>query len=260
MHRNKRRARPHALVTSHAGLQPCNLKVNQNSISLLSVLAAPSSSKAQVSILKMPTQWQMSCSTQSPTHARTCTRSTSSIFETWRGTRGLLLESTEAFYRTALRRGHCATQAHSGRSSLTPAYTPMGDNGKGGYILPKKKERENERKRRQRSGGIEAVSRSSVHQSRHPPSSSSLCLILLLLCYLGGYVKHARTHAHTININNGMYGPCKSPHRPLDFLFICFLSRDPWGEFADCNTHSSRFTPLAWERVERLYVISTLCW
>lgn len=146
MHRNKRRTRPHTLVTSHAGLQPCNLKVNQNGILLLSVLAAPSSSKAQVSILKMPTQWQMSCSTQSPTHARTCTRSTSSIFETWRGTRGLLLESTEAFYRTALRRGHCATQAHSGRSSLTPAYTPMGDNGKGGYILPKKKERENERK------------------------------------------------------------------------------------------------------------------
>lgn len=243
MQRNKRRTRPHTLVTSHAGLQPCNLKVNQNGILLLSVLAAPSSSKAQVSILKMPTQWQMSCSTQSPTHARTCTRSTSSIFETWRGTRGLLLESTEAFYRTALRRGHCATQAHSGRSSLTPAYTPMGDNGKGGYILPKKKERENERKgekRRQRSGGIEAVSCSSVHQSRHlpsTPSSSSLCLILLLLCYLGGYVKHARTHAYTTNINNGMYGPCKSPHRPLDFFIYFFLSRDPWGEFADCNTH-----------------------
>lgn len=58
----------------------------------------------------------------------------------------MLLESTEAFYRTALRQGHCAAQAHGGRSSLTPPYTPMGDNGKGGYIL-KKKEREKEKKR-----------------------------------------------------------------------------------------------------------------
>lgn len=166
----------------------------------------------------------MSCSTHSPTHARTCTHSTSSIFETWRGTRGLLLESTEAFYRTALRRGHCATQAHSGRSSLTPAYTPMGDNGKGGYILPKKKERENEKKGEKGGREAEGSRQFLVHPSISrvtsplPPSSSSLCLILLLLCYLGGYVKHTRTHAHTININNGMYGPCKSPHRPLDFF------------------------------------------
>lgn len=228
MHRNKRRTRPHTLVTSHAGLQPCNLKVNQNGILLLSVLAAPSSSKAQVSILKMPTQWQMSCSTQSPTHARTCTRSTSSIFETWRGTRGLLLESTEAFYRTALRRGHCATQAHSGRSSLTPAYTPMGDNGKGGYILPKKKERENERKgekRRQRSGGIEAVSCSSVHQSRHlpsTPSSSSLCLILLLLCYLG-VTSNTLAHMHTLQTSTMACTALASHHTDLlIFLFIFF--------------------------------------
>lgn len=62
-------------------------------------------------------------------------------FEGMEGTQGLLLESTEAFYRTALRRGYCATQVHSGRSSLTPPYTPMGDNGKGGYILPRRRER-----------------------------------------------------------------------------------------------------------------------
>lgn len=140
------------------------------------------------------------------------------------------------------------------------------------FFLRRRRERMKGRggKRRQRSGGIEAVSCSSVHQSRHlpsTPSSSSLCLILLLLCYLGGYVKHARTHAHTININNGMYGPCKSPHRPLDFFYLFFFKqRSLRGicrlqhTYMDLNTHSSRFTPLAWERVERLYVISTLCW
>lgn len=70
-------------------------------------------------------------------------------FQGKEGTQGLLLESTEAFYRTALRQGHCARQAHSGPSSLTPPYTPMGDNGKGGYILPR---RRRERKKREKRG------------------------------------------------------------------------------------------------------------
>lgn len=81
------------------------------------------------------------------TYAHTCTHAQHFIyFQGREGIQGLLLESTEAFYRTALRRGHCATQAHSGRSSLTPPYTPMGDNGKGGYILP--------RRRRERKQGL----------------------------------------------------------------------------------------------------------
>lgn len=117
------------------------------------------------------------------------------------GTQGLLLESTEAFYRTALRRGHCATQAHSGRRSLTPAYTPIGDNGKGGYILPKKKEQENERegKRSQRSGGIEAVSCSSIHQL-HPPPPHSLLIFTLpnpSSSLLSGGLRQTHSHAHT---------------------------------------------------------------
>lgn len=111
-------------------------------------------------------------------------------FQGREGTQGLLLESAEAFYRTALRRGHCVTQAHSGRSSLTPPYTPMGDNGKGGYTLPRRRRKDRKKgrgKKSYRSGGIEAVSRSSVHQL---PLLPSLSLILLLLRYLGGYVKH----------------------------------------------------------------------
>lgn len=116
-------------------------------------------------------------------------------FQGREGTQGLLLESTEAFYRTALRQGHCATQAHSDRSSLMPPYTPMGDNGKGGYILPRRRRewKKGRKKMCRRSRGIEAVSRSSVHHLSTPPS---LCLILPLLCYLGGYVKH--THARTL--------------------------------------------------------------
>lgn len=102
------------------------------------------------------------------TYAHTCTHAQHFIyFQGREGIQGLLLESTEAFYRTALRRGHCATQAHSGRSSLTPPYTPMGDNGKGGYILPRRRRERKQGlgKKSRRSGGIEAVSRSSVHQS-----------------------------------------------------------------------------------------------
>lgn len=118
-------------------------------------------------------------------------------FQGMEGTQVLLLESTEAFYRTALRQGHCATQAHSGRSSLTPPYTPMGDNGKGGYILPRrwrKRMKGRRKKRAWRSGRIKAVSRSSVHQCP-PLLFTPLCLILLL-CYLGGYVKHTHMHTH----------------------------------------------------------------
>lgn len=215
----------------------------------------------------------MSCSTQSPTHARTCTRSTSSIFETWRGTRGLLLESTEAFYRTALRRGHCATQAHSGRSSLTPAYTPMGDNGKGGYILPKKKERENERKggekeaEKRRDRGSFLFIRPSVAS---PPLYPLLILTLPnpTSSLLSGGLRQTRSHTCT------HYKHQQWHVRPLQvttqtswfFYLFFFKQRSLRGicrlqhTYMDLNTHSSRFTPLAWERVERLYVISTLCW
>lgn len=87
----------------------------------------------------------MSHNAHSATHTHTRAHFTSSIFKAGTETRGLLLESTEAFYRTALRQGYCATQAHTGQGSLTPPYTPMGDNGKGGYVLPT---RRREKKRR----------------------------------------------------------------------------------------------------------------
>ncbi len=91
------------------------------------------------------------------------------------------------------------------------------------------KEGERERKggEKNRAGEVEGSRQFLVHPSISPTTPlppPSLRLILPLLCYLGGYVKHThtRTHTHThsqtqtctININNSIYNPCKSSHGP----------------------------------------------
>lgn len=182
----------------------------------LSVIAVSSCSKALVSVLKMPTQWQMSHNTHTQVHTLHFI-----YFQGRDRTQGLLLESTEAFYRTALRQGYCATQAHRGRGSLTPPYTPMGDNGKGGYLLPR-------RRRERKRGGKKELERwrdrgglSFIRPSGPPPTFT----LVNPYCFaIWGVTSNTHQQWH-IQLMQVITGTC-------NFLHRCLTGIGDWTEAA----------------------------